>query len=509
MISARRWTCVIAIMMAAIGCPAAVRAESPESVPVEPANGAAPRTQAEPNPPPHAEPAEPAPEKPASQPVAAMSLIPTLPEYGGDIWHRSYLTGDWGGARTDLAQHGILFDLDVTQYLQNVAHAGKSTNGATEYGGMVDYRLRLDTDRAKLWPGGLIILHGQTQFGTAVNKDTGSLMTPNFEMLLPLPGDPGLTTLSEYYIMQALSKQVVLVAGKVDLMAFADRNAFAGDVTHETSFMNTAFNVNPILSAAGPYTALTAGVILIPTDWLQVATVVLDNDKDGAATTTGFNTAFHSPAQTSVAQEFDFTLKLFSQTGHQRIGWFYTNKETSLFQGDSRIQIPVSVFNVPFVPGRRLPKLLRRIRTGNTVYEARNADTRPDNYGMYYNFDQYLFTEHDDPTQGWGLFGRFGMAPSNANFIDQFYSIGLGGKGTIPRRDHDTWGAGYYCATTSNDIRSSLGLSSEQGVELFYNIEVTPWFHLTPDIQVVANPGAGFRDRDTAVVFGLRGQINF
>jgi porin len=52
-------------------------------------------------------------------------------------------------------------------------------------------------------------------------------------------------------------------------------------------------------------------------------------------------------------------------------------------------------------------------------------------------------------------------------------------------------------------------MSSEQGVELFYNIEVTPWFHLTPDVQVIAHPGAGYRDRDAAVVFGVRGQINF
>lgn len=505
---ARRWACVIAITLAVSGSGAPARADSPDTVLVESASGPA-NPPADSAPPKPSEPAETRPNEPTSQPAAAMSLIPTLPEYGGDLWHRSYLTGDWGGARTALAEHGILLDLDVTQYLQNNAHGGKSTNGATEYGGMVDYRLRLDTDRAKLWPGGLIVLHAQTQFGTAVNKDSGSLMTPNFEMLLPLPGDPGLTTLSEFYIMQALSKQVVLIAGKVDPTALGDRNAFAGDVSHETSFMNTALNINPILFGAAPYTTLAAGVILIPTDWLQVSTVVMDNDIDGAATTTGFNTAFHSPSQTTVCQEFDLTLKPFKQTGHQRIGWFYTNKEVNLFTGDPRVQFPATVVNIPFVPGRRLPKLLRRIRTGNTIYEARNPETRPDNYGLYYNFDQYLFTEHDDPTQGWGLFGRFGIAPSNANLIDQFYSIGLGGKGTIPRRDRDTWGLGYYCATTSSDIRSSLGMTSEQGVELFYNIEVTPWFHLTPDVQVIANPAAGFRDRDTAVVFGLHGQINF
>ena len=51
-----------------------------------------------------------------------------------------------------------------------------------------------------------------------------------------------------------------------------------------------------------------------------------------------------------------------------------------------------------------------------------------------------------------------------------------------------------------------LPLRDERGLELFYNVGVTPWFHITPDVQVVI-PG---RERvDTLMYFGLRAKIDF
>ena len=91
----------------------------------------------------------------------------------------------------------------------------------------------------------------------------------------------------------------------------------------------------------------------------------------------------------------------------------------------------------------------------------------------------------------------------------QFCSVGLSGTGSIPQRDHDTWGIGYYLANLNDGINPAFGLSSEQGVEAYYNIEITPWLHITPDLQIITNPGAGFGDRGVAIVYGLRTRISF
>ena len=81
-------------------------------------------------------------------------------------------------------------------------------------------------------------------------------------------------------------------------------------------------------------------------------------------------------------------------------------------------------------------------------------------------------------------------------------------SGSIPGRDRDTWGLGWYLANISDSIEFPVELDTEQGVELFYNIAVTPWLHITPDLQVIVDPGGGVGDRDVAIVAGIRAQMS-
>ena len=475
---------VIGIFMLIV-CGAAAQGPPPTSPAVQPEGAAATQPAAE------------APAKPAMP-----SIIQKLPDYSGDIWHREFLTGDWGGARTKLAENGILFDLSATQILQGNAHGGKDTNNAFRYSGSADYTLKLDTARMGLWPGGLITLRGETQFGQSIRGKTGAILAPNMDALLPVPDDSGITTLSEFTIMQALSEKFVLLAGKLDPMA-GDANVFAHD--EKSQFLSAAFRVNPLLFPAAPYTTMGAGAVWLPTKWLTITTLVTDNDPEGAATRTGFNTAFHGRNWLSVLQEYDFNWKPFNLPGNQRFGWFYTTRDFTLLDQDLRINLPAIPFRKPILRSR---PLLRAARLAGVV---RNFDPekRPDDWGIYYNFDQYLYTKPDDPTQGFGLFGRFGFSTGESNPFEQFYSLGLGGKGLVPGRPKDTYGAGYFLENLSDDLPAILNTSDEQGIEVFYNIEVTPWLHITPDLQVIVRPGGGFRDRETAIVYGLRMQVSF
>jgi hypothetical protein len=63
-------------------------------------------------------------------------------------------------------------------------------------------------------------------------------------------------------------------------------------------------------------------------------------------------------------------------------------------------------------------------------------------------------------------------------------------------RDHDTYGLGYYLINNTDDLPRMPGMNAEQGTELFYNIEVTPWLHSSPNLHVIVDPGAGYQDRD-------------
>jgi porin len=50
----------------------------------------------------------------------------------------------------------------------------------------------------------------------------------------------------------------------------------------------------------------------------------------------------------------------------------------------------------------------------------------------------------------------------------------------------------------------TVDLQDVQGVELYYNAAIAPWFHLTADLQIIDNENVA---DDTAIIFGLRGNI--
>ena len=87
-----------------------------------------------------------------------------------DIWTRDKLTGDWGGTRSDLSDHGVDIGLRLTQYYQSVANGGVDEND--EYGGTMDYRLKIDTHKLfGTWEGFSIDMHARTRYGQDVLAD--------------------------------------------------------------------------------------------------------------------------------------------------------------------------------------------------------------------------------------------------------------------------------------------------------------------------------------------------
>jgi porin len=90
----------------------------------------------------------------AAPDIARAQPYPTPDTWGGDIWSRPRLTGDWGGLRDDLTKKGIVLDVDLLATPQDVVSGGRSTGG--NFWGNVDYTLNVDTQKLGLWPGGFL-----------------------------------------------------------------------------------------------------------------------------------------------------------------------------------------------------------------------------------------------------------------------------------------------------------------------------------------------------------------
>jgi porin len=407
----------------------------------------------------------------------AWAQLPQIENYRGDLWSRPALTGDWGGLRNTLATKGVNLDVDLVQSLQGINSGGLANDSVLyRYGGHAEYLLHVDTGKLGLWPGGFLRLKGESQFGSYLQRnETGSLLPADAAALYPLPFEEE-TTLTSVVFTQFLAQWFGLYLGKIDTFS-GDANAFAHE--WKTQFMNPGFGPNPVTFTTVPYSTLGAGVLLLPTDAVVLNFSALS--PDGSADSAGFDELYEDGVL--VAGELRVTIKPFGLPGHQLIGGTWSSKTFNTLQQDPRLLL--TFLGLPIdVPIRQ--------QSGS--------------WSAYYNFDQFLYTTSTDSSEGFGIFGRIGLGDPNTNPLEQFYSIGIGGQGMLPGRSRDRFGLGFYYGRLSRDLRGLLLDSSAWGLELFYNITVTHWLYVTPDIQVI-EPAA--KQSQIAFLTGLRVQMRF
>jgi len=400
-----------------------------------------------------------------------------IPNYRQDLKYRPTLMGDWRGLRSELANNGILFALNNNTTFQSVLDGGKKEDEVV--GGSLDYELQLDFQKMGLWPGAFARIYAETQYGSFINSSTGAALAANTDGLFPLV-DEDTTTLTGAYFIQFLSEWFALSFGKMDTLG-GDNNEFAAGRGND-QFLNQNLVFNTVTLRTTPVSALGGGfLIVLPREDSTFAFLVLD--PDGTPDEANFDTAFESGVLYS--SELRFMVNPFGLKGHQLLGGAFSTKDfISLDQNPRRLEL--------------LKNLLATGSLGLTKGDS--------SWSFYYNFDQYVYAEEGDPDQGFGFFGRFGLADEETSPFERFYSIGVGGKGIIPGRDKDTFGIGYFYVELSDQLPSVFDVIDDgQGVEFFYNIEVRPWLHVTPDYQII---DSGLKTNDTAHVFGLRVKID-
>ncbi len=396
---------------------------------------------------------------------------PAAPWHGD--WHtRSQLTGDWFGARDALAEHGLTFYGDVTQYYQGVAAGGLAQQ--FQYGGRGDYLFDLDTGKLGLWEGGRLDLRAETRLGQDCNQIDGAVAPSNFAMALPLL-DREVTALTGVQISQDISDQCTILVGKLNLLDGTPESYARG--MRLNYFWNTAMQNNLSRSYLFPST-LGAGFTV--RDEVEPVFNFYLMDTHYTPTTSGFSTLFSNGVL--LYGEYRRRTNWFELPGHCAVCFLYsTAKRTPL---DAN----------PYA-------LLKAIALGEPLPVKHSAWT------VTSRCDQVLWADTQDPNRNWTLNSDVGLTDGNPNPIQWFGNVSLLGNGLIRGRENDTIGIGYYHLGVSNQpILKKYGFGDENGVELFYNVAVRPWFHLTPDLQIL-DPAR--REIATALLVGIRGRLSF
>jgi porin len=393
----------------------------------------------------------------------------------GQIHERSKLTGDWLGYRTSLLDCGITFDLSSTQFYQGVATGGLEQ--AFQYGGRNDYFINLDGEKIGFKEGLLVKLHGETRYGETVNTIAGTLLPPNLLLAVPQPSG-SVTALTGVTFTQNLSDELQVYYGKFNTLD--DYEQPLTGASNLTGFLNTAMLYNPVFARTVPYSTFGAGFSCLQDEETVFAATVYDTND--TPTVSGFDTFFDNGV--TIYTELNFTTTCFECPGHQGIsGTYSTGRYTNL------------------TPSAYLDPIEGLVIVSTPITGS---------WCLTYNIDQAVYVSPDDPERMWGLFGNFGIADSNPSPVRWFASAGISGASQIAGRQADSFGVAYFYLGVSEPLKDLapilLPLRDEHGVELYYNMAITPWCQITPDLQVITP----FRERaDTSLLLGLRANIDF
>lgn len=414
--------------------------------------------------------------------VSAQNSGGILPDvtYGGEFVERPSLSGDWDGLRDSWSQQGIQFDHSLTQVAGFVLDGGINgpvvsrffDNDEEATHASWDNVLQIDTGKLGLWPGGLFKIRGEGRVGKGVNGSAGAISPVDTDMLFPLSdyGD-AIYDLTEATFTQFLSEYVGVVGGILNTLD-GDALSFAGSSRGTSQFFNESFVLNPVETKVAPYKTLGGGLIVLPTkdpSELLITGLIMDTEDSS-----GHN-PFSTDSGTSYATEVNVGSNFFDLPGKHVVGYMYGDDNFNSLD-DPRVILPGVV-----------------------------SSTKGRSYAAYYSFEQYVHVESESngETKGIGFFGRFGFSDGNPNPVEFAYSFGVGGN--APWRLEDTFGAGFYYLDLSDDaLLDVLQVTDEKGFEVYYNIGITPWLHVTPDLQIVA---PGLPGTDTAYILGLRTHV--
>ena len=282
---------------------------------------------------------------------------------------------------------------------------------------------------------------------------------------------------------QFLSENFGLLAGKITTTKTA--NEFTGG-EGRSQFMNFQLSFSAVVAQLSPYSTLAISAIWLPHPNWTVATTLM-NLKD-ASTTSGFGDIGDG---TTWATTADYLLSLNKLPGGGTFGFFYG------FDGDFS-----EIGGLYIDPGIDIS-----ISTGK----------KETSWAFMWNGWQYLIAENGsgsvDPRngrqdlQGLGLFAQIGISDKDTNPVSWSISGGLSGRGSIPGRDADTWGVGYFYNELQDMDRSLLEFEdSVCGLEVYYDIAFFGWACLTLDVQWNKSE---FKSDDDDTILGARLNVSF
>jgi len=384
---------------------------------------------------------------------------------------RPYLLGDWGGHRTSLAAcHGIVFDASLTQFYQGVASGGNDQ--VARYGGKFDLYMIADTSKMGLWQGGKFTVHAvDWQFGENVIADAVGLAPVNTNLLTPRARPT--FSLSTLMYEQYLGAGLIGTLGRTSILDLW-QVLYPDYGRGIDGFMNMSLLLPMNGVPSLPVVQNVAGIMMAGEDGLKAGFLVIESQNVPVEVGLDF------PNGVTLVGFARKNVKPGGLVGTHTIAGVYATGEYTSYDTSGWVIIP-----------------------GGGIVPAQETGT----WMMVYIGEQRIWQDPCNEQRYSKVCGKVGVSDNLTSPFAVTGSIALESFGCLDCRPHDRMGVGYFYSGLNDEFRNLFPvnpLENVHGSEVYYNAQITPWFHVTADLQVM-NPAV--QRNDTAVVFGVRAKI--
>jgi hypothetical protein len=290
-------------------------------------------------------------------------------------------------------------------------------------------------------------------FNTIADDNTGGGNTTNLNLL------------EAHYTHEFFDKTLNITAGKAQSLLFMDGNAFAN--CEKKQFVGKPFVNNSVLDSESEYTPLL-GAELKPSELLAFSLLGTSSSRPNVEGTpledtakSKYDNVFSTPF---IGSQLTLSPKFGELEGNYRLYGWWAGYNHSKLDADR-----------------------------NAV-----AGQKDKGWGLGLSADQQL-------SRMIGVFGRLAWNNDEVYVVEWEASGGLSLKGLVPARDEDVLGFGVAALLPSSRYAQD---DPEWHFELYYRIAVTENLAVSPDLQVVANPG-GDSNNDPVFAGMLRLELNF
>lgn len=379
----------------------------------------------------------------------------------------NYATGDWDGNRKVWASHGLDFVATYTAQVWGNPVGGLQPGAA--YVGLLQFGLNADFEKALGWKGGSFrttwvwISGGQPSI-----SNVGSIFA-----ISPFEAPPAFRAL-DLWIQQELWDGALTLRGGL-FNADADFTISDNAALFQYSGFGWPTFYGGTLDGAPVYPFAAPGILMeaAPGGGWKWLSAVMQGDIGDPET---------NPS--------NFYWRLDRTGGFLFLNEIQHGHEAGRLPGRARLG---AIFNT----GANDP--------GNRAAPAWGG-------GFVYGIiDQMIWREESNGMQGASWFARGGFSVLDDSFLTSLFNTGFTYTGLIPGRDNDTSGIALSWAQFSSAITDDLDGGNkglEMALELTYQVQLTSWFTLQPDVQFIIQPG-GSTAIGNALVVGLSASMAF